>query len=200
MNAASIAEGLPEASPRVRARLAGALFLLGLIIAASGETFIHGKLAIAAGLIAVALYVVMTLLMFAIFRVVHRGVAFIALAFSFAGLALEALRWNPYGVDIALVFHGLYCILIGCLVLRSIFVPRILGPLMVLSGLTWLSNASPAVADRLSPYNVAIGLLGEAALMLWLLVLSVNERRWREQASAAKIPSPRGELSQRPRN
>jgi hypothetical protein len=34
-------------------------------------------------------------------------------SFNFVGLTFEALRWNPQGVDIALVFHGFYCLVVS---------------------------------------------------------------------------------------
>ena len=58
-----------------------------------------------------------------------------------------------------------------------------LGALMVFAGLGWLTFLSPALANRLSPYNFAPGLLGEGALTLWLLARGVNEPRWQEQTS-----------------
>ena len=40
-------------------------------------------------------------------------------------------------------------------------------------------------AKSLSPYNLALGIVGQESLMLWLLVMGVNEQRWKEQASPA---------------
>jgi hypothetical protein len=84
-----------------------------------------------------------------------------------------------------LVFFGFYCLLIGYLILRSTFLPRILGALMVFAGLGWLTFLSPPLANYLSPYIFIPGLLGEGALTLWLLVVGVNVQRWREQGRAA---------------
>ena len=100
-------------------------------------------------------------------------------------LALLFLNVNDHGAAIALVFFGLYALLTGYLIIRSTFLPRILGALSVLGGLGWLSFLYPPLGYRLFPYIAALGVLGAALLMLWLLVFGVNEQRWKEQASAA---------------
>jgi hypothetical protein len=87
-------------------------------------------------------------------------------------------------LDIALVLNGAYCILVGYLIFTSTFLPRILGALMAFGGLAWLTYLSRSFAHDLSPYNVAFGILGEALLCLWLLVMGVNVQRWKEQAGA----------------
>jgi len=54
---------------------------------------------------------------------------------------------------------------------------------MALGGLGWLTLVSSLLANYLSPYNLAFGLLGEGAVYLWLLVMGVNVQRWTEQAN-----------------
>jgi hypothetical protein len=100
-------------------------------------------------------------------------------------LALMFLELNSQAVSISLVFFGFYCLLIGYLIFRSAFLPRILGALMVLAGLGWLSFLSPPLANFLSPYILVLGFFAELSLCLWLLVKGVNVERWREQAGAA---------------
>jgi hypothetical protein len=73
--------------------------------------------------------------------------------------------------------------MIGYLIFRSAFLPRILGVLMVLAGLGWLTFLSPPLGNSLIPYNELLGGLAEISLMLWLLVIGVNIQRWEEQAN-----------------
>jgi hypothetical protein len=71
------------------------------------------------------------------------------------------------------------------LIYKSAFLPRVLGALIAFGGLSWLTYLSPPIAAYLSPYNLACGLIGEASVFLWLLVMGVNVSRWTEQASTA---------------
>ena len=158
----------------MKSKIAGILFLLSALTALLAESFATGKVLLAAGLIAVACYTLVTLLLYYMFAPVNKTVSLVAVSLNVAGLACEALRWSPQGADIALVFHGLYCLLIGYLAFTSSFLPRIVGGLMAFAGLGWMTYLSPPVAKYLSPYNLACGLLGEASLMLWLLLMGVN--------------------------
>ena len=78
--------------------------------------------------------------------------------------------------------------MVGSLILRSTFLPRILGVLMVIAGLGWLTFLWPPLAMNLAPYNLMPGMIGEGLLILWLLIFGVNEQRWKRQASAAGYP------------
>ena len=100
-------------------------------------------------------------------------------------LALMFLDLNAQAVSISLVFFGFYCLLIGYLILRSSFLPRILGVPMAIAGFGWLSFLSPPLAGYLSPYILVLGFLAELSLCLWLLVIGVNVSRWKQQQAGA---------------
>jgi hypothetical protein len=100
-------------------------------------------------------------------------------------LALLFLKVNDHGAAIALVFFGFYALLTGYLIIRSTFLPRILGVLSVLAGFGWLTFLYLPLGYRLFPYIAAVGLLGAASLIVWLLVFGVNEQRWNQQAREA---------------
>lgn len=172
-----------RASQSVKARFAGGFYVLAVVSAVLGEVVLHGKLEYAAGEIAVACYAIVTLLVYDIFRRVNGTVALIAMILNLGGLALEALRWDPGGMDVAMWLHGVFCVLIGWLIFRSGLVPRILGALLVLAGMDWLLYLSPGLIRRISPYNSAVGLLCEALPFLWLLVIGVKDRELVEARS-----------------
>jgi hypothetical protein len=192
MSRALMTQGIAEASgfkapdfraPAFRAKIADALYFFSLLTAASGESLLRGRLSIAAGLIAVAGMAVMTVLLYDILKPVSPSVSLLAVLFAFMGLTFETLRLQPQRLNIALVFHGFYCILIGYLIFKSTFLPRILGGLMAFAGLGWLTYLSNPLVNHLSPYNLASGLLEDASVFLWLLVMGVNAQHWTEQAN-----------------
>jgi hypothetical protein len=102
-----------------------------------------------------------------------------ALALVF--LKLRAAAYHTIG----LVFFGLYLLLAGILILKSTFLPRILGGLMVLAGLSYVLFLSPPLVRSLQPYILVFPGVGQISLCLWLLVMGVNAQRWKEQASTA---------------
>ncbi len=190
MSAAVMMKRIAEASPRFKARMAGALFLLLVLTAACTEFFFHGRLSVAAdlaaGIIEVSCMIAVTLLFYDIFKPVNRRLSLLAASFNFVAVTLELLRFLPHGINIGLGFHGFYWILIGYLIFRSTFLPRILGALMAIAGLCWLTFLSPTLANYLSRYSLAAALLVEGLAMLWLLVTGVDVQRWKEQASTAR--------------
>jgi hypothetical protein len=171
--------------PQRKARVA-ALFYLMVFIAGT-VALMSSKGRLAANLIATVCYVIVTVLFYELFKPVNSRLALLAAFFSLMGCAVGALpsfHLAPFPIN-SLVFFGVYCLLIGYLVFRSTFLPRILGVLMAFGGLGWLTFISPSLAQSLSPYNMAPGILGEGVLTLWLLIMGVNVQRWHQQASVA---------------
>ena len=105
-------------------------------------------------------------------------------------LANMSLALHATGFNVAVVFFAFYDLLIGYLVFRSGFLPRILGVLMAIAGLCYLASSfasflSPRFAAHLLPYILMPSAVGELALCLWLLVMGVDVESWSRQAQAA---------------
>ena len=103
-------------------------------------------------------------------------------------LSLLFFKLNAYAFYSYLVFFGFWCVLIGYLIFRSTFMPRIIGILETVAGLCWLTFLWPPLAHYLSPYNQGLAAIGELSLMFWLIVMGVNDQRWKEQAVATAAP------------
>jgi hypothetical protein len=189
MRAAVMMKRIAEASPRFKARMAGVFFLLLVLMSTFTEFLARGGLSlaahVAAGVLEVSCMIAVTLLLYNIFKPVDRRLSWLAASFNIVAVTLELLQFLPRGVNIGLGFHGFYWILIGYLILRSTFLPRILSALTAITGLCWLTFLSPTLTNYLSPYILASTFLVEGSVFLWLLVFGVNEPRWKEQARAA---------------
>lgn len=180
-------EARTERSPRLQASMAGVFYLL-TFLSGLPALVLHGRPAVALGLIAGACYVAVTLLFYSLFKPVNQRLSFFAAFVGLVGCAAgpaSALLHFPLPTN-PLVFFGFYCLLIGYLIFGSTFLPRFLAVLMAFAGLGWLTFLSPALASRLSPYIFAPGILGEGALTLWLLGMSVEGERWNKQARTAQ--------------
>ncbi len=133
-----------EASAPPMARTTGVVYLLYFLTAILGEFLLSRKLVVfgdAVNLIANAFYVAVTLLFCELFKPVNRVVSLVAALFSLVGCGIAVLGLFHVGPSHVspLLFFGPYCLLLGYLILRSTFLPRILGVLMVLAGLGWLA-------------------------------------------------------------
>ena len=77
--------------------------------------------------------------------------------------------------------------MLGYLIFRSQYLPRILGVLLVISGVGFVIKAfasvlAPTYASPLLLLPVAVAWL---SLTVWLLVKGVNIQRWQEKAAVA---------------
>jgi hypothetical protein len=193
---------ISEASPRLKARMAGVFYLLVFIAAPSGAS----SATAAKMLITLTCDTAVALIFYDLFKPVSRKLSFLAAFFRLIFVVVMAVTTMNYlgpaeilkgwhsstafntGYNIALVFFGLHCLLIGYLTFKSAFLPRILGVLLAIAGLSYLINSfasflAPAFADAWVYYFIASWLLAEGSLTLWLLVIGVNVQQWQEQAS-----------------
>ena len=95
-----------------------------------------------------------------------------------------------YAFSVSLTFFGVYCVLIGVLVLRSKFFPAILGVLLMTAGATYWVNSVRLFLDLPIPSIQWVTFFGEQAFALWLLIVGLNEAKWRERAAAFNAREP----------
>jgi hypothetical protein len=111
---------------------------------------------------------------------------------------LQALAYMPLdsqaiSYNIQQVIYAGYLLAAGYLVFRSSFLPRVIGVLLAIGGLCYLTNSfatflAPGFAAHLFPYIQVPSGVAELSLCLWLLVIGVNFSRWEKQASKASEP------------
>ncbi len=104
-------------------------------------------------------------------------------------LAYVSLRMYVYGGGLFFAFGGVGSILLGYLIFRSGYLPKILGALMALGGLGFVIRS---FALALVPASASLGVIlllptGLAMLSLtgWLLVRGVDVPKWGARAAAA---------------
>jgi hypothetical protein len=96
-------------------------------------------------------------------------------------LAYFFLRLHGQGLNIAQIFWGLWLFPMGYLVLKSGFLPRILGILLMIACFGYVIQSFSAFLG----YNVSLILFtgwGELLLLLWLLIKGVNVEQWKARA------------------
>ncbi len=99
-------------------------------------------------------------------------------------LANLAIRAHSHGWALALLFFGACFLVHGHLIFASKFLPKVLGVLIQVAGICYLTNSfalflAPTVADHIFPAILIPSFVAEASLCLWLLVKGVDAEKWR---------------------
>jgi hypothetical protein len=99
------------------------------------------------------------------------------------------VKLYDYGLGVGLIFFGFECLVVGYLISRSIYLPKVLGILMQIAGLSYLTNSfTLLLSPRLTtPVILLPAFIAEMSLCLWLLTKGVNIQEWKKQASIAIV-------------
>lgn len=93
-------------------------------------------------------------------------------------LVMLMINVDRQGVLVSQVFWGLWLLPLGVLVIRSGFLPRVLGFWVILNGLTYLSLSGIGIVApeyRAAAFNWGMPFMfGELALALWLVVMGIR--------------------------
>lgn len=100
------------------------------------------------------------------------------------GLASLLLQAHAYGYALGLVFFAVYCGLLGYLVVRSGYVPRVLGFLLMVAGAGYMIDSlGRTLLVSYAEYETVFGLIvllpafvAELSFSLWLTIKGVDVR------------------------
>jgi hypothetical protein len=107
-------------------------------------------------------------------------------------LALLSLKLYGYGGGIFMVFYGVASVLRGYLIFRSGYLPKLLGVLLVVAGLGFVTKNFALV---LTPAYASDALLlpmflAGVSLTVWLLVKGVDLPKWEAKAGPSRVGDP----------
>jgi hypothetical protein len=109
-------------------------------------------------------------------------------------LAYLFLRLHDQGITVASIFWGLWLFPFGVLVIRSCFIPRVLGVLLMIAGSGYLvdsltSLVLPKYAHLVSQFGIILE-AGELPIILWLLIWGARAQPSNDQPGASvDLPS-----------
>lgn len=213
----------PPAGAQLEARTAGVAYLVTIAAGLFAEVYVRAsvrtgdavttgerlgalerlhRLGVLGDGVMLVSYIIVTAMLYRLFKPVSATASFLAALFSLTGIALLAASMTilllPTQMDATLVAHdslrahaaaysltglyfGPYCAVIGWLVLRSGWMPAWIGWLMLAAGAAFALDASvtlaaPSLARRIPQGVMLISLLAEGSLALWLAAFGVQKR------------------------
>lgn len=193
------------------ARIAGALYLVNIVAGAFAIGYVGAaaptvqvnptlfRAGVAAHLIVTLTNPPLMLIFYELFKVVNRTLALLAAFFGLVATAIEGASLfmqaqhpvvAPY--DVYTVFFGFDLVTIGYLVYVSNFLPRTIGVLLIVDGVSYIAYSfaailAPSFASHLVPWSQVPILAGEGSFTVWLLVVGVRitrDTRAREPTAA----------------
>lgn len=98
-------------------------------------------------------------------------------------LVYLAISAHGYGFGVGLIFFGVGCLVRGYLIFKTGYLPKILGVLMAIAGLSYLVNSfalllAPSFAAAIFPGVLIPAFVGELSLTLWLIFKGVSMEQW----------------------
>lgn len=93
-------------------------------------------------------------------------------------LAMLFLDMHSHGYDLGLLFFGISCLILGYLVVKSGYFPKVLGYGLIAAGTTYLTGSFtrflfPAYSSFIEPIYI-VPLIAEVSFCLWLLFKGVR--------------------------
>lgn len=104
--------------------------------------------------------------------------------------AYQAVVAHSHAFALALIFFGVECLIVGYLIRKSGYFPRLIGILMQIAGACYLVNSFslilyPPLQDMLFPLILLPAFIGESAFCLCLLIKGVDVPGWQRRVPLA---------------
>jgi Domain of unknown function (DUF4386) len=101
-----------------------------------------------------------------------------------------SIKSHAHGYNLSLLLFGCCFLVHGWLIFESGFLPGVLGRLIQVAGICYVTNSlatlmAPAFAGIVFPYILIPSFIGELSLCLWLIVKGIHVQRWKERAGPA---------------
>jgi hypothetical protein len=105
--------------------------------------------------------------------------------------AYLSIKLHDIGFAVGLIFFGFTCLVNGYLIYRSGYLPGVIGIMLQIAGLCYLTNSfsvilAPAFANLLFPASMIPCFIAELAFCLWLIIKGVNVAEWEKQEMLLK--------------
>lgn len=106
-------------------------------------------------------------------------------------LTYLAIKSDGYGFAVGLIFFGFACLVLGYLIFKSGYLPKLIGVLIQVAGICYITNSTalilaPKFANFLAPGILLPPFVAETSFCLWLIVKGVNVGKWREKANVLR--------------
>ena len=89
-------------------------------------------------------------------------------SYAQVGFALTAFKDHFH---FGILFFGIHLLLLGYMVFRSVYIPKILGPILIISSIGYITTAiSPYLLGNVKVDIAKYTFFGELIFMLWLLI------------------------------
>lgn len=177
--------------PQYRAGVEVGLFANALYVALTALLYglfapVNRSIALTAALLSLVgctVQIVAAMLQFApISFLVDHGLASAFTEAQLRAAALTSLKLYAQTFHISLEMFALFNVVLGYLIYRSTFLPRMFGVFFLLAGLGWLCYVGLPPGAPVPVFVLPFSGLAEVGLTLWLLVKGVDVSRWREKA------------------
>jgi hypothetical protein len=153
----------------VLTRITGVVYVAYFVLAIAGMALGSTPLSV----VGTGMYFVVAIFLYWTFAPADPRIALALLPLAALGCVIQGIGMIQADRDmrrLALLFFGLFLVVLGYLIARSTLAPPPLGYALAIAGVSWCAIMIPGVSAPLSLGVMALGGAAEIVLALWLLL------------------------------